>query len=301
MSDPFQRASFFDELRLRGRSPHTLRAYTQDVEDFVAHAQKLGVKAPREVTLLHLRQFVQHRRGGAGHDSERSVARRLSAVRTYLKFLERSGFIPANPSLALRAPRQRRPLPKVFSAQDVTKLVAQPMGDKNLAVRDRAALEILYSAGLRVSELAGLKLDQLRDDGTMLVNGKRGKQRMALLGEPAQRALAEWLAERRRLLASRRRSSDHVFLNRLGTALTTRSVHRLVVGHLKRAGITAPGSPHTLRHSFATHLLERGADLRVVQELLGHESVATTQIYTHLSGRRLREVYDQAHPRADRR
>ncbi len=293
--------AFLEELRLRGRSPHTQRAYSHDLADFLELMKSVGVRAPGQITLLHLRRFVQHRREGGGRDSERSVARRLSAVRSFLAFLERQGRIAANPALALRAPKQRRPLPKVFTSQDVVKLLDAPAGDGFVALRDRAALEVLYSAGLRVSELAGLTLGAVRDDGTMVVLGKRGKERLALLGGPARAALAAYLPSREKVLRRRGRTSERVFLNQGGTPLTTRSVHRLVLRHLKRAGIATRGSPHTLRHSFATHLLERGADLRTVQELLGHEQVTTTQIYTHLSGRRLREVYDRAHPRSGRK
>jgi integrase/recombinase XerC len=291
---------FFEELRLRGRSPHTLRAYRQDVVDFVEFVTHLGVKEPRELTLLHLRRFVQHRREGGGHDSERSVARRLSAVRTFLTFLERHGRVQGNPALALRAPKRRATLPRVFTPTDVEKLLAAPKGDDFVARRDRAVLEVLYSAGLRVSELAGLTTRSVREDGSAIVLGKRSKQRVALLGRPALEALATYLDARGSVVRAASAATEALFVNRRGTPLTTRSVHRLVLRHLARAGIATTGSPHTLRHSFATHLLERGADLRTVQELLGHENVTTTQIYTHLSGRRLREVYDRAHPRGAR-
>lgn len=292
--------TFLEELRLRARSPHTLRAYERDLVDFLELLRHLGVEQPRAIALHHLRHFVQHRREEAGHDSERSLARRLSAVRSFLRFLERQGEIEINPALGLRTPRRRRTLPKVFSGADLDALLAAPEGDGFATRRDRALLEILYSAGLRVSELVGLTLGALQGDGSVHVIGKRKKQRFGLLGAPARAALDDYLAVRAELLQERGLASDTLFLNRRGGPLTTRSVHRIVVGYLKKSGITAPGSPHTLRHSFATHLLERGADLRTVQELLGHEQVTTTQIYTHLSARRLREVYDQAHPRAGR-
>jgi integrase/recombinase XerC len=292
--------AFLEELRLRGRSPHTLRAYQFDLLDFCSLLDHHGVKSPREITLLHLRQWVHHRREGGGRDSERSVARRLSAIRTFLRFLERQGEITGNPALAMRAPKKRRTLPKVFAQGDVDKLLAAPPADAPLGVRDRAVLEVLYSGGLRVAELCGLSLGDLRDDGTVLVRGKRNKERIAVLGAPAQRALGAWLVLRKRL-ARGKPANERLFLNPDGLPLSTRAIHRIVARGLARAGIASPGSPHTLRHSFATHLLERGADLRTVQELLGHEQVTTTQIYTHLSGRRLREIYDQAHPRARRR
>ncbi|MSR45662.1 MAG: hypothetical protein EXS13_01110 [Planctomycetes bacterium] len=290
--------AFIEELKLRARSPHTLRAYEHDLVDFLELMRHRGVVEPRQLTLLHIRHFVQHRREGAGHDSERSLARRLAAVRGFLRFLENNGALEGNPAAGLRLPRRRRTLPKVLSGADLGQLLGAPAGDEFLAVRDRAILEVLYSAGLRVSELTGLRLTSLQTDGTLLVLGKRRKERIGLLGGPARLALDRYLALRGASLAKARPGSDFIFLNRRGGPLTTRSVHRLVVRHLAAAGVTATASPHTLRHSFATHLLERGADLRTVQELLGHEQVTTTQIYTHLSARRLREVYDGAHPRA---
>jgi integrase/recombinase XerC len=290
--------AFLAELRLRARSPHTLRAYEHDLVDFLELLRHHGVGEPRQIALHHLRHFVHHRREGAGHDGERSLARRLAAVRSFLKFLERHGAIDTNPATGLRLPRRRRTLPKVWSHADLTALLASPDGDDFVARRDRALLEVLYSAGLRVSELASATLDALQDDGELRVMGKRRKERIGLLGRPAREAVARYLEARAALLRARGMKSALLFLNRRGGPLTTRSVHRAVKRHLAKAGITAPGSPHTLRHSFATHLLERGADLRTVQELLGHEQVTTTQIYTHLSARRLREVYDQAHPRA---
>jgi len=333
--------AFLEELRLRGRSPHTLRAYQFDVLDLCSLLDHQGVKSPRQITLLHLRQWVQHRREGGGRDSERSVARRLSSIRTFLRFLERQGEIEGNPALAMRAPKKRRTLPKVFVQADVDKLlslVERDNGQEGFSVvmtgggtldhdfntlsqhdLKSGELEFGLPAALIILVLvfgavvAGLvpllmaivaivvALGDLRDDGTMLVHGKRGKQRIAVLGAPAQRALAAWLRLRRRVAARRTPAADRIFLNPTGTPLSTRAIHRIVVRGLARAGITSPGSPHTLRHSFATHLLERGADLRTVQELLGHEQVTTTQIYTHLSGRRLREIYDQAHPRGRRR
>jgi integrase/recombinase XerC len=298
--------AFFEELKLRGRSPHTLRAYQSDLRDFGALLVRLGVAVPRAISLVHVRRWVQHRREGGGRDSERSVARRLSALRSFFKFLERQGELEGNPAALVRAPKRRAVLPHVFAQADVDRLLAPKdaptAGARGRAplhvVRDRAVLEVLYSAGLRVSELCALELGDLRDDATLLVHGKRGKQRIAVLGKPALRALEAWLPLRARLAKRSAPAPDAVFLNPAGRKLSTRAIHRIVARGLRRSGITAPGSPHTLRHSFATHLLERGADLRTVQELLGHEQVTTTQIYTHLSGRRLREVYDKAHPRS---
>jgi len=298
--------AFLEELKLRGRSPHTLRAYRSDLRDFAELLGRLGVASPRQIALIHVRRWVQHRREEGGRDGERSVARRLSALRTFFKYLERQGELEGNPAALVRALKRRAALPKVFAQADVDRLLAQgaapAAGERGRAprhaLRDRAVLEVLYSAGLRVAELCALRLTDLRDDGTLLVHGKRRKQRLAVLGRPAERALTAWLPQRARLAKLSAPASDAVFLNPGGRPLSTRAIHRIVARGLRRSGVAAPGSPHTLRHSFATHLLERGADLRTVQELLGHEQVTTTQIYTHLSGRRLREVYDRAHPRS---
>ena len=298
--------AFLEELKLRGRSPHTLRAYRSDLRDFAELLGRLGVASPRQIALVHVRRWVQHRREGGGRDGERSVARRLSSLRSFFRFLERQGELTGNPAALVRAPKRRAVLPQVFAQADVDRLLAQAAAPAagargkapRHALRDRAVLEVLYSAGLRVAELCALKLGDLRDDGTLLVHGKRRKQRLAVLGRPAERALAAWLPLRARLARVAAPASDAVFLNPAGRPLSTRAIHRIVARGLKRSGVAAPGSPHTLRHSFATHLLERGADLRTVQELLGHEQVTTTQIYTHLSGRRLREIYDRAHPRS---
>lgn len=291
---------FLADLKLKGRSPHTLRAYERDVIDFLTLMKHIGVGTANQIEVLQLRRYVQHRRDGAGRDSERSVGRRLSAVRTYLSYLQRHGVIDGNPALALRAPKQRRKLPKVFSQVEVGRLLVAPKAEGYLGRRDRAILEVLYSGGLRVSELTGLALGDLREDGILRVLGKRSKERLGVLGKPAQRAVSAYREERRKLLKRVHRDGQALFLNYRGTPLTPRSVGRMVERYCREAGLATRGSPHTLRHSFATHLLEQGADLRSVQELLGHEQVTTTQIYTHLSGSRLREIYDRAHPRAGR-
>ncbi len=291
--------SFLEELRIRGRSPHTLRAYEHDVVDFCTLMHQLGHEDPRRLDVLTLRRYVRHRREPPHRDSEKSLARRLSSVRGFLDFLERQGELEGNPAAALRAPRKRSRLPKVFNEAEIRRLLETPEGQGFLPARNRALLEVMYSAGVRVSELVGLRHEDFRGDGTVLVHGKRNKERLALLGEPAQKALVTYLEKRRELLAEKAlEDPQFVFLNYRGTPLSARSVGRLVARCCQAAGIATPGSPHTLRHSFATHLLDHGADLRTVQELLGHEQVTTTQIYTHLSGRRLREVYERAHPRA---
>jgi integrase/recombinase XerC len=200
----------------------------------------------------------------------------------------------------LRGPRQEKKLPHFFSENDLTRLLQAPPADTPLGRRDRAILEVLYSAGLRVGELAGLNVDDVDlDAGLITVRGKGKRERLALLGPPSLKALRTWLEDRSQLVRLRGRAQPALFLNKSGTRLTTRSVGRLLQKYLAQAGLDPRASPHTLRHSFATHLLDRGADIRSVQELLGHRSLANTQIYTHVTTNRLKDSYHKAHPRAE--
>src|SRR5262249_6566997 len=224
-----------------------------------------------------------------------TIARRIAAVRSWCRFLCRQGTLNANPTDGLRGPRQDKKLPHFLSEDALTRLLEAPPADTPLGLRDRAILETLYSAGLRVSELTGLNRGDLDlDSGLATVRGKGKRERLALLGPHALQALHAWLAVRPESV----RGKDAVFLNKNGTRLTTRSIARLLAKYLAQAGLDPRTSPHSLRHSFATHLLDRGADIRSVQELLGHRSLATTQIYTHVTTNRLRDSYHQAHPRA---
>ena len=280
-------------------SPHTVKAYREDLTQclgFLRQRAGLGSLSPADWSVRGLRGFLAHL-----HDqgyAKTTIARRLAAVRTFGKFLLREGVLVSNPADALRGPRKDRPLPHFLTVADVGKLLDTP-GDDPLGRRDRAIFETLYSAGLRVSELVGLDLaDCDLADGVVVVRGKGKKERLALLGEPAAAAVVGWLPDRQHVLAEFGRTSEAVFINRRGTRLTTRSVGRLLIKHCRRAGLDPRTTPHTLRHSFATHLLDAGADLRGVQELLGHKSLATTQIYTHVTAQRLRDSYHKAHPRA---
>jgi integrase/recombinase XerC len=204
-----------------------------------------------------------------------------------------------NPATGLRGPRQERKLPRFFSREEMLRLLEAPPADGPLGLRDRAILEVLYSAGLRVSELTGLELGDLDlGEGLATVRGKGRKERLALLGPPATQAINAWLPARQALAGPRALTQPALFLNRRGTRLTTRSVGRLLSKYLAQTGLDPEASPHTLRHSFATHLLDAGADIRSVQELLGHRSLGTTQMYTHVSTQRLRDSYHKAHPRA---
>jgi integrase/recombinase XerC len=210
-----------------------------------------------------------------------------------------------NPAEGLRAPRQDKKLPHFLSEGALDQLLQAPAVDSAFGLRDRAILELLYSAGLRVSELTGLNVNDIDfDAGVATIRGKGKKERLAFLGDASMKALNAWLKSRQAMLTEKHGSNgkrvDAVFLNKSATRLTSRSVGRLLEKYLVRAGMDPRTSPHTLRHSFATHLLDRGADIRSVQELLGHSSLATTQIYTHVTTQRLKESYEMAHPRARR-
>ena len=285
---------FLHHLRAeRDFSEHSLRAYSSDLVRFVGFMEGRAVASPALVTRRDLRAWLADLRdGGLGRSS---VNRMLSSVRSWYRWLERTDRVTSNPTSGLRTPRRGRPLPKFLTRAEVDTLLAAPAGDRLLDRRDRAILETLYSAGLRASELAGLDRDAIDlDRGLARVAGKGKKERLALLGSHAVRALQEYLDARRA------EGLDHeaLFLNRFGGRLTPRSVQRALERWVAAAGIATRATPHTLRHSFATHLLEAGLDLRSVQELLGHENLGTTQIYTHVTTEQLKKVYDKAHPRA---
>jgi len=272
--------------RLRqSASPHTLRAYTMNLALFATYCEAEGVKRPQQITHRFLRGFLVELNGKGLARS--SVARYIAAVRSFSRFLVREQVLDTDPARALRSPSPRRPLPLHLGEADVARLI-----DAAKSPRDRAILETLYGGGLRVSELVGLDRDDLHA-GIAKVRGKGRKERLAPLGRAATEAIEEYLA-------TRPRSADPrpVFLNAKGKRLTSRSVHRVLKACALEAGLDPRTKPHTLRHSFATHLLDRGADLREVQELLGHSNIATTQIYTHVSMERLKKVYERAHPRA---
>ncbi len=279
--------SFLARVR-ESSSPHTLRAYRKDLEELVAYLEtEEGFADAHRLNHRHLRAFLASLKARGLKNS--SIARHLAAVRTYCRFLVREGALKEDPSRVLRTPRHKRPLPLHLGENEVERLI-----DSAQNARDAALLESLYGGGVRVSELVGLDRDDLDTRaGIARVRGKGGKERLAPLGGAAVRALKRCLKERPKGADPR-----PVFLNRRGERLTARSVHRIIRQCALRAGIDLRTTPHTLRHSFATHLLDRGADLREVQELLGHSNIATTQIYTHVSMERLRKVYEQSHPRA---
>jgi len=277
----------FLSRRRESASLHTLRAYRQNLLALADYCRKRGVKHPRELTHRLLRGFLVEL--NQAELKKATIARYLAALRALTRFLVREGVLKSDPALALRTPGHRRPLPIHLSEEEVERLI-----DAALRPRDRAILETLYGGGLRVAELVGLDRDDLDlKHGIARVRGKGRKERLAPIGRAAVQSIREYLSRRPRTADPR-----PVFLNRQGNRLTARSVRRLIGACALKAGIDPRTTPHTLRHSFATHLLDRGADLREVQELLGHKNIATTQIYTHVSMERLKKVYEKAHPRA---
>ncbi|MCL8026627.1 tyrosine recombinase XerC [Nocardioides bruguierae] len=290
-----------DHLRLeRDLSPHTVRAYTGDVSSLLVHAHRLGIDRPEELDLRALRSWLalQQTRGGA----RTTVARRATAARVFTGWLARSGRAPADPGATLASPRAHRTLPAILRADEVESLLraAVEAADDGsaLGLRDVCALELLYATGVRVGELVGLDLDDVDHDRRVLrVLGKGGKERSVPFGAPAAAALDAWLRHGRSSLATPS-SGPALLLGARGGRLDQRAVRTLVHRRVQQVPGAPDVGPHGLRHSAATHLLEGGADLRAVQELLGHASLATTQVYTHVSTDRLRRAYRQAHPRA---
>jgi site-specific recombinase XerD len=303
---------FLRSLEARDTSPHTRRSYETAVAAYLAWLEARGVdwrQPGRTVLRAYLAELSEGR-------ARSSVAQRLAALRAFHRYAARSGMAPGDPWSAIATPRLPRRLPRVLEIDQVERLIeaverdldaAGGRGDPGLAtaiaLRDRALVETAYAAGLRISELAAAELGNLDlRRGELRVLGKGRKERIGLLGRPAREALAGYLDEGRPVLAARRAPLDEaptaVFLNHLGWPLGVRGLRGRLDRLCRLAGLPEGVSPHTLRHSFATHLLEGGADLRVVQELLGHESLATTQVYTHVSPARLREAYRLAHPRA---
>ena len=293
--------AFLDHLRLeRNVSPHTAKAYLEDLaalRAFLGQAFGSTAPTPRDLTTSRLRAYLArlHEQGL----SKKTVARRLSSLRTFLKFLCRQGTITKNPAVGLRTPKQRSKLPGVLTKNEVEQLLETPNAGTRLGCRDRAIFETFYSTGMRVSELVGIDLNDMElESGTVTVRGKGKRERIAVLGSVAAGAIRRWLAVRGQVENGYHFHRSALFLNHQGGRITTRSVARILKKHLQQAGVTTPASPHSLRHSFATHMLDRGADIRSVQELLGHRSLSSTQIYTHVSSQRMRETYDKAHPRA---
>lgn len=290
-------SEFTDHLMLeRGLSERTVDAYRRDLTRLVTFMVVRGVVAPARVSATDLREFVYHLKDQGLQPS--SIRRTMSAVRTYFGFLLGEGQVEADPTDRVELPRPSRRLPGVLSRDEVTSLLEAPDPADRLFWRDRALLEFAYASGVRVGELITVKVrDVDLQDGMALVFGKGSKERMVPLGRAALQSLIVYLREVRPGLA-RNRGGGVVFLNARGTPLTRMGVWKILRKHVDRAGIVKRVTPHTLRHSFATHLLEGGADLASVQEMLGHADIATTQIYTHVEREYLRDVHRRFHPRA---
>lgn len=274
----------------RNASEHTCRNYALDLDQFFTFLTHHRVEA---ITPLDIRRFVAHL--STKQHARRTIARKLSCLRSFFRFLCREGQLSHNPAASIPTPRLENRLPSFLDEQQMAKLLEAPPMTKWQGRRDRALLETLYSTGIRVSELVGLNLDDFDEiSETVMVRGKGKKERLCPIGKTAVLAIQKYLATRPKQL----RAPRAVFVSQKGTRLTVRQVDRLLVRYVRLAQLPASISPHSLRHSFATHLLDRGADLRSVQELLGHSSLSTTQIYTHVTPQRLKKIYDQTHPRA---
>ncbi|MGE0606081.1 MAG: tyrosine recombinase XerC [Pirellulales bacterium] len=292
---------FLQYLRVeRNASPLTLKSYREDLtalEEFLKDSHGGRCPAAPRISTLDLRGYVS-----GMHSAEyarATISRRLASLRSFFRFGQREGWIKNNPARPLRNPRKAQRLPHYLSTDDVGKLLSAPPVDDPQGLRDRAILETMYSAGLRVSECVGLDEGDIDfEQGVLMVRGKGRRERLSPLGSFAIRALKQWYGVRKPHAKEPAGVRAPVFLNRFGRRLTTRSVGRMLEKYLKATGLDRRTTPHTLRHSFATHLVDRGADIRSVQELLGHKSLVTTQIYTHLSTANLLAAYEKAHPRA---
>ncbi|MEW6067470.1 MAG: tyrosine recombinase XerC [Nitrospirota bacterium] len=271
----------------KAASSHTLRAYRKDIEKFLEYVKI----EPENIDMIDVRGFIAEQiKGGL---NKTTVSRRLASIRSFFKFLNREGYMKSNPAKLISSLKIPKQLPRFLTVDDTFSLVKQPEGIGFLPARDKAILELLYSSGLRVSELATLNIDDVNiKESLVKVKGKGKKERIVPVGSKAIDAIKSYIVERV-LLKSKNRA---MFLNRLGSRLTERGVRRIVVKYAKALNLRGKIGPHILRHTFATHLLHGGADIRVIQELLGHASLSTTQKYTHLDITHLMDVYDKTHP-----
>lgn len=284
----------------KGASPYTIKNYGAEIQEFIDFAAGEDATDWPAVDVPLIRRYLLWLSGR--NLAQASIARRLSELRSFGQYLVRNGEIAQNPFRQVSLPKLPERLPRYLEYAEVLAMLRVPDVSTPAGLRDRAILEVMYASGIRVSEVVGLNVgDYEREEARVRVWGKGAKERIAFLGEPACRALDAYIAEGRpRLLAAAHRpvATDALFVNRFGQRLTSRSVDTLVRKAARAAGITRRVAPHVLRHSFATHLLNGGADLRFIQEMLGHSDISTTQVYTHVSQERLREVYLRAHPRA---
>lgn len=290
--------NFLAFIKIKNYSEHTLINYRIDLEQFVEFMQKRRLTDWKQVGISEIRAYLAYLTSLGL--ARASILRKIASLRSFFKYLTLQGVVENNPFIIFRAPKRQKKLPQFLYAREIDKLLSfEDNSAKGL--RDRAILEVLYGTGMRVSELTGLNLEDLDlDRGIIRVYGKGAKERITFLGRKGSQALQDYLLRGRPSYLEQRRGPAEraVFLNKNGTRLSPRSIRRLLDVYVQKTALEKKISPHTLRHSFATHLLEGGADLRTVQELLGHVSISTTQIYTHLDRDRIKKAYNHAHPRA---
>jgi len=280
----------------RNYSPNTLRGYRSDLKEFERYIRESGLNSVLEVDHLTVRGYLA--RLQLNGLSRATVQRKLSSLKTLYRFLHRMGFIEADPTASISTPRVERRLPDFLTVEEVDMLLSAPREDRPIEVRDKAMLELMYSTGVRVSELLAIDLNDIDiSEMTVRVKGKGRKERILPFGEVAKKALERYLEIRDRMIPAGS-NCRALFVSDWGRRMTSRNFRQRLKIYTKRAGIKKKVSPHILRHSFATHMLEAGADLRAVQELLGHSNLSTTQIYTHVTAERLKRIYDKYHPRA---
>ena len=284
----------------KNASPYTIKNYRNEIGQFLGFMKEQGIDSWDGVDRYILRRYLAWLQ--AQGYVKASITRRISELRSFCRYLMREGILDKNPIRAISAPKVPKRLPNYLDVHEVEALLAAPDAMAPQGQRDRAIIEVLYASGLRVSELVSLNLRNVDvRHGQLRVWGKGAKERVALLGEPACRAIRRYIREGRQELIKENIETNALFLNRLGSRLSTRSVNNILDKYAKLAGLERRVTPHLMRHTFATHLLDGGADLRTVQELLGHADLSSTQIYTHVSQARAKEVYRKAHPRANDR
>ena len=281
----------------RQLSVNTIVSYKRDLDEYMGYMEQAGYESiddvDRPAILSHLREMKE------GGKSARTISRHISSIRSFHQFLLREKVTTQDPTVHLELPKLEQKLPRVLSMEEVDKLIESPDCSKPQGVRDTALLEILYGTGMRVSELIGLNMDDIHlSMGFIRVFGKGGKERIIPLGGRSITACTRYIEEARPIFIEKQKGTEALFVNMRGTRLTRQGCWKLLNGHALKAGIQKELTPHILRHTFATHLIENGADLRAVQEMLGHADISTTQIYTHVSRSRLKEVYVKFHPRA---
>jgi integrase/recombinase XerD len=292
-----QAQRFLDYLLVeRGLSSNTIASYGRDIAQFASFAREMDVESVDSITEELLLKFLARLK--REEYATTSVERKLAAIRSFLRFLKREGEVESDPAYYIESPRPAKPLPKTLTEDEVTELLRQPDTTEPNGLRDKAMLETLYATGLRVSELINIKVNDVNlGVGFVRCIGKGSKERVVPIGEVAVDAIKDYMAHCRDHFAKGQRN-EYLFLTNRGGPMTRVGFWKIIKKHASAAGITAHITPHVLRHSFATHLLSHGADIRSIQEMLGHASVATTQIYTHVTRDHLREVYKKAHPRA---